>query len=235
MTPKSLSEVVGASTTFINSINPAGSDNIGAVVSGVDQALHDQGPGANKLLTTASAVVDSPEQTIADLDSITTNLAQVTTTLAELNPTLKEVFVDTSDSALREAILTTEGAANTFEGVIPVTDMAAGLEKELGPQIQQLLDAVSVVIRKATPRAPYYASLLNVAPRLLNGLVNLANNHQFALHYRPPTYRLRAPDGVAQCNIMNAAMPGSCANVKGTPYAVDVALLQYVLAQAASK
>ena len=49
-------------------------------------ALHDQGPGANKLLTTASAVVDSPEQTIGDLDSITTNLAQVTNTLAELNP-----------------------------------------------------------------------------------------------------------------------------------------------------
>ncbi|MEZ0054101.1 phospholipid/cholesterol/gamma-HCH transport system substrate-binding protein [Mycobacterium sp. MAA66] len=235
LTPKSLSEVVGASTTFINSINPAGSDNVGAVVGGVDRALHGQGAGANNLLTTTSAVVDSPEQTLGDLDSITTNLAQVTTTLADLNPTLKEVFVDASNSVLQEAIKTTVGAANTFDGVIPVTDMASGLEKELGPQIQQLLDAVSVAVRKATPRAPYYASLLNVAPRLLNGFINVANNHQFTLHYRPPTYRLRAPEGVAQCNIMNAAMPGSCANVKGTPYAVDVALLQYVLAQAASK
>ncbi|MFZ0228876.1 MAG: MlaD family protein, partial [Mycobacterium sp.] len=45
MTPKSLSEVVGSSTTFINSINPAGSDNVGAVVRGVDQALSQQGPG----------------------------------------------------------------------------------------------------------------------------------------------------------------------------------------------
>ncbi len=34
---------------------------------------------------------------------------------------------------------------------------------------------------------------------------------------------------------MNASMPGSCANVKGTPYAVDVALLQYVLTQAAQR
>ena len=33
---------------------------------------------------------------------------------------------------------------------------------------------------------------------------------------------------------MNASMPGSCANVQGTPYAVDVALLQYVLTQAAN-
>jgi phospholipid/cholesterol/gamma-HCH transport system substrate-binding protein len=235
VTPKSLSEVVGSSTTFINSINPAGSDNVGEVVSGVDQALRNQGPGANKLLTTTSAVVHSPDQAIGDLDSITTNLAQVTSTLAELDPTLKEVFVDTSDSVGREVEQSLRSTSGTFEGVIPVTDLAAGLEKELGPQIQQLLDAVSVVLRKATPRAPYYASLLNVAPRLINGLVNLANNHQFTLHYRPPTYRLRAPGGVLQCNIMNASMPGSCANVKGTPYAVDVALLQYVLTEASRR
>jgi phospholipid/cholesterol/gamma-HCH transport system substrate-binding protein len=30
---------------------------------------------------------------------------------------------------------------------------------------------------------------------------------------------------------MNASMPGSCANVQGEPYAVDIALLQYVLSQ----
>jgi len=89
--------------------------------------------------------------------------------------------------------------------------------------------------KQSIQRAPYYASLLNVAPRVLNGLANLANNHEFTLHYRPPLYRLRSPDGVAQCNIMNASVPGSCANVKGTPYAVDVALLQYVLTQAANR
>jgi phospholipid/cholesterol/gamma-HCH transport system substrate-binding protein len=235
MTPKSLSEVVGSSTTFINSINPAGSDNVGAVVRGVDQALSKQGPGVNKLLNTTSAVVDSSDQAIGDLASITANMAQLTSTLVEIEPTLKEAFVDTADFGAKEVAGTLQGASETFEGVIPVVDLAAGLEKELGPQIQQLLDAVAVVVRKATPRAPYYASLLNVAPRLLNGLENLANNHQFTLHYRPPTYRLRAPGGVAQCNIMNASMPGSCANVKGTPYAVDVALLQYVLTEASRR
>ena len=232
VTPKSLSEVVGSSTTFINSINPAGSDNVNGVVSGLDQALTNQGAGVNKLLTTTSAVVDSPEEAIGDLSTITTNLAQLTTMLADLEPTLKQTFIDTSDSAAKEVAGTLQGASETFEGVIPVVDLAAGLEKQLGPQIQQLLDAVAVVIRKATPRAPYYASLLNIAPRLINGLANIANNHDFTLHYRPPTYRLRAPEGVAMCNIMNASMPGSCANVKGTPYAVDVALLQYVLTEA---
>jgi phospholipid/cholesterol/gamma-HCH transport system substrate-binding protein len=234
LTPKSLSEVIGAATNFVNSINPDGSTNVGDVVKGLDQALRNQGRGANKLLTTTSAVLDSPEQPIGDLGSITTNLAQLTSTLADLEPTLKGVFTDAVVVG-PDAARGVEGASKTFEGLTTVLTAAADLETQLGPQIQQLLDAVSVVIRKATPRAPYYASLLNVAPRLINGLENLGNNHKFTLYYRPPLYRLRSPNGIAQCNIMNASVPGSCADVKGTPYAVDVALLQYVLTQAAKK
>jgi phospholipid/cholesterol/gamma-HCH transport system substrate-binding protein len=235
LTPKSLSEVIGSSTNFINAINPAGSNNVGEVVAGIDQAAQGQGAGANKLVMTTSEVLDSPDQAIGDLSSITRNLNQLTTMLVALNPTTKGVFDDGANSVARELSDTLYATTGTFDAIIPVVDAASGIEKELGPQIQQLLDAVSVVIRKGSARAPYYASLLNVAPRLINGIANLANNHDFTLHYRPPTYRLRAPDGVLQCNIMNASMPGSCANVKGTPYAVDVALLQYVLTQAANR
>ena len=235
LTPKSLSQVIGSSTNFINSINPEGSDNVGQMVTGIDQALRGQGAGANKLLTTTSSVVDAPDQAIGDLGSVTRNLRELTTMLVDVEPTMNGVFDDLANSAGEDAAETLEGASKTMEGIIPVIEAAGAIEKELGPQIQQLLDAVSVVLRKASPRAPYYASLLNVAPRVLNGLINLANNHDFTLHYRPPLYRIRTPDGVAQCNIMNAAVPGSCANVKGTPYAVDVALLQYVLTVAATK
>lgn len=235
LTPKSLSEVIGSSTNFINSINPPGSDNVGQMVAGIDEALRNQGPNANKLLTTTSSVVNSSDQAIGDLGSITRNLKQLTTMLVDLNPTLKGVFDDGANSVGAEGADTLEVTSNAFEGIIPIIEAAGGIEKELGPQIQQLLDAVSVVVRKASPRAPFYASLLNVTPRVINGLINLANNHDFTLHYRPPLYRVRTPDGVLQCNIMNASMPGSCANVKGTPYAVDVALLQYVLTLAANK
>ena len=235
MTPKTLSEVIGSSTSFLNSINPAGSSNVGDLVKGIDEAARNQGPNVNTLLTTTSSVVDSPDQAISDMASITRNLGQLTGTLNDLNPVTKQVFDNLASpvgAELRDSFI---AADDSFEGIINVIGAAQGIEKELGPQIQQLLDAVSVVLRKASPRAPFYASLLNVTPRVINGLINLANNHDFTLHYRPPTYRLRAPDGVLQCNIMNASMPGSCANVKGTPYAVDVALLQYVLTQAANK
>ena len=235
LTPKTLSEVIGASTNFLNSINPAGSNNVGDLVKGIDEAAHSQGPNVNELLTTTSSVLDSPDQAIGDMASITRNLGQLTGTLNDLNPVTKQVFDNLASPVGAELRDTLIGVNDAFEGIINVGNAAQGIEIELGPQVQQLLDAVSVVIRKASPRAPFYASLLNVTPRVINGLINLSNNHDFTLHYRPPTYRLRAPEGVATCNIMNASVPGSCANVKGTPYAVDVALLQYVLTQAANK
>ncbi|MDT5194515.1 MAG: phospholipid/cholesterol/gamma-HCH transport system substrate-binding protein, partial [Mycobacterium sp.] len=34
------------------------------------------------------------------------------------------------------------------------------------------------------------------------------------------------------CNVMNFSMPGSCANVAGQPYGVDINLLQYVFLNA---
>jgi phospholipid/cholesterol/gamma-HCH transport system substrate-binding protein len=231
-TPKSLSEVIGASTAFLNAISPERSTNIAGVLQGVDQALRNQGAGANKLLTTAASVLDSPDQAISDLGSIVTNLGELTTTLADLEPTLKSVFSDAAFVA-PDIIRTLIASSTVFEGLVPVITLAADIESELGPQIQQLLDAVSVVVRKLTPRAPFYASILNAAPRYITGIANIVNNHEFnTLRYRPPLYRLRTPDGVLQCNIMNASVPGSCANVQGTPYAVDVALLQYVLTQA---
>lgn len=235
LTPRSLSEVIGSSTNFINSINPAGSDNIGRVVAGIDKALHGKGPDANRLLTTTSSVVDEPETAIGDLGSITRNLRQLSTMLVDVEPTLNGVFDDLANSVGEDAAETLIGSSKTMEGIRSIVEAAGAIEKELGPQVQQLLDAVSVVLRKMAPRAPYYGSLLNVAPRIINGLINMANNHEFTLHYRPPLYRIRTHDGVAQCNIMNASVPGSCANVKGTPYAVDVALLQYVLTLAAKK
>ena len=93
-TPKSLSEVIGSATTFINSVNPAGSTNIGDVVQRVDQAIHNNGAGINQLLTTSSAVLDTPDQAINDIGSIITNLAHLTSIIKELRGPLKEILYD---------------------------------------------------------------------------------------------------------------------------------------------
>jgi phospholipid/cholesterol/gamma-HCH transport system substrate-binding protein len=230
-TPKTLSEAVGAATDFINSINPNGSTNIGDVVRELDQAIHNRGGDINILLTTASSVLDRPDQAIGDVGSIVTNLAQLTSRLSDMRGTLKQVLLD-AEQVAPDLATANQGAEKLFEGLLPIIPMVADIERELGGEIQQTLDVIAVAVRKLTPRAPFYASLLNPVPRWINGLANIVNNHQFSVRYRPPLYRIHTPDGVALCNVMNASMPGSCANVNGTPYAVDVALLQYVLTEA---
>jgi virulence factor Mce-like protein len=239
-TAKSLSTAIGSATDFINAINPQGSTNIGDVLTGIDQSARSQGAALNKLLTTTSNVLDSPDQAIGDIGSVTKNLAVLTSTLRALEPAIKTVL---TDGALvsPDIVGITSGASYSLYGLPDAITIAADLERELGPEIQELLDVMSVFTRKFSPRAPRYASLLNVAPRLINGIANFIQTRgntgagAFTIRYRPPLYRVRTPDGAFQCGYMNAALPGSCANVNGTPYAIDVALLQYVLTQAANR
>ncbi|WP_082963438.1 MlaD family protein [Mycolicibacterium peregrinum] len=239
-TPKSLSQVIGASTEFVNAVNPDGSTNLGDTVSGIDQALRGQGPDINSVLTRTSALLDSPDQAIGDIASITKNLAQLTSTIRSIEPMSKSTLQNLEEVG-PELSATVLGADKLFHGLVPLITMVADLESQLGGEFQQTLDSVSVVVRKISPRAPFYASLLNVTPRLINGIANFAESRgtsgagAFTIRYRPPLYRVRTPDGWAQCGYMNTAMPGSCANVAGMPHAVDVALLQYVLTQAANR
>ncbi|ODQ93390.1 mammalian cell entry protein [Mycolicibacterium holsaticum] len=239
-TPKSLSQIIGASTEFINAINSDASTNIGDVVNGIDQALRGQGADINRALTKASSLLDSPDQAIGDIGAIMKNVSQLTSTVRTLEPTIRRTLEELEQVG-PELASTVLGADKMFHGLIPVGTMVSDLETQLGGEFQQTLDSISVVVRKLSPRAPFYASLLNIAPRLINGAANFVESRgnsgaaAFTIRYRPPLYRVRTPDGWAQCGYMNAAMPGSCANVAGMPYAVDVALLQYVLTTAANR
>lgn len=234
-TPKSLSEVIGSATTFVNSINPQGSRNIGDAVNELDQALHDNGAGVNRLLTTSSAVLDSPDQAISDVGSIVTNLAQLTSVVTDIRAPLKQVLYDARETT-PDFAAGLPGAWKLLDSLPPLIGMLSDLETEVGAETQFTLDSTAVAMRKLSAHAPRIANLLNVIPPWINAAANHINNHQWTtLSYRPPLYRIRSPDGVATCNVMNAQLPGSCANVQGQPYAVDVALLQYVLTQAAQK
>jgi len=233
--PKSLSEVIGSATTFINSINPSGSTNIGDVIRGLDQATHNNGAGINQLLTTSSAVLDSPDQAINDIGSIITNLAQLTAVLKEIRGPLKDILYDALQTT-PEVDASVQAGERLVEGTTWAAPLVMDLENNLGQEIQFTLDSVGVSLRKLSSHAPRLANLLNPVPWWINTLANHFNNRSFTpLRYRPPLYRIHTPDGVALCNIMNASMPGSCANVQGQPYAVDAALLEYVFAQAAKR
>jgi virulence factor Mce-like protein len=231
VTPKSLSEVIGSATTFVNGINPKTSSNIEDVINQLEQAASHNGGGVNRILTTSSRLLDNPDAPIADLGSIVDNLGTLTGALVEMRDPLKEIINDAvvTTPYLADAV---RGAQDLAEPLPPIITMISDLEAHAGDEIQLTLDAVSDALRINTPHARGLASLLDPLPWWINSAANHFNNKEFRLFYRPPLYRIRTPDGIVACNLMNFSTPGSCANVGGQPYAVDVNLLQYVFMNA---
>lgn len=239
MSPKTLSEVIGSADTFINRINPDGSTNVAGTVRGLDQLAHDNGAAAGELVTRTSTLLDSPDQAIGNIGSIIENLGDLTDTLVQLRSPLKEILQDarTTTGQVATALDGTARLAGQTEigNLGPLIEAVAVTETRLGDETQLTLDTVSASIRKMTPHANALAGLFDPVPWWINTVANHYNAHQFSffnIAYRPPMFRVRTHEGLAACGFMNASMPGSCADVNGVPYAVDVALLQYVLMQA---
>ena len=152
---------------------------------------------------------------------------------------MKEILQD-SVTTTPDLVVAVDGAARLagpdgYGTLGPLTELVAVLESRLGDETQLTLDTVSATVRKVTPHANAMAALLDPVPWWINTAANHFNAKQFGsfnIAYRPPLFRVRTHDGLALCGAMNASMPGSCADVNGQPFAVDVALLQYVLQQA---
>ena len=244
-TQQSISRVIGSATNFVNAINPGGSTNIKDALKGIDQAVQGNGPRANELLTRSSALLDDPDQATAELGTITRNMAELTSMMRANRVPLKQIVQD-MPSTTPDVVTGVTGAKDLTHSLPELILLADDLELKLGPEIQLLLDEVSEELRIFSPHYKWVADVLNPLPRFISGLngeppgetagglAKHINNHVFdLLTWRPPLYRIPTPNGLVTCGNMNAAMPGSCADVGGRPYAVDVALLQYVLTQAA--
>ena len=77
------------------------------------------------------------------------------------------------------------------------------------------------------------AEELGVSPAFVSKRVSLLEQTlNVQLLHRTTRQVSATQDGLLLCGQMNARVPGSCADIAGTPYAVDVALLQYVLMEA---
>lgn len=246
-TPLSISRVIGSATDFVNAINPGGSDNVKDALEGIDEALTGTGEGANQLLTRSSTLLDNPDQAIADLGAITRNMAELTTTIRDNRAPVKQI-VQALPETTPYIVDVVAGAKDLTHPLPEIVGLANDLELELGSEIQLALDAVTEAVRILSPHYKGVANMLNPLPRFISGLngepagaqegglAKHINNHVFnLLPYRPPLYRIPTANGLLSCGMMNASAPGSCADINGRPYAVDVALLQYVLTEAARR
>ncbi len=230
-TPKSLSEMVGSIATFADTVSPDDSTNVAGTVRGLDRLLTGQGMRMHEFLARLSAVMNSPDRAISDTGSIVANLAQLTTELSTIRGTLKQVLLD-AEATTPDLVSATDGVKRMAQTLPLMITLVADLERELGEQTQRVLDTVSVPLRKASPHATALSDLLNPIPGWITTVSDRFNEQGLQLKWRPPMFRIRTQDGLLLCGIMNSRVPGSCADIAGTPYAVDAALLQYALIEA---
>jgi hypothetical protein len=158
----------------------------------------------------------------------------LTDTLVAMRDPMKEI--------LNDAVITTPYVVDALAGgqqlAEPLPELITAisdLEIHAGDELQLTLDTVADAMRIMTPHAKGLASLLDLVPWLMNRVDNHLNNRQFIMSFRPPLYRIRSPNGPLVCHFMNLSMPGSCANVAGQPYGVDINLLQYVFLNASQR
>ncbi|MEB3034049.1 mammalian cell entry protein [[Mycobacterium] nativiensis] len=242
----SISQAIGSATNFVNGINPAGSNNIQDALAGIDEAVQGNGGGVNRLLSTSSSLLDNPDQAIADLGAITRNMAELTTIVRANRDPIRQI-VEAMPVTGPDLVAAVVGSSDIAHGLGELVTLVDDLEVELGTEIQLLLDTVSDTVRIISPHYKWVADVLNPIPRFVGGLggepagapagalAKHINDYLFYLiRWRPPLFRIERPglNGLALCGAINTSMPGSCADVAGKPYAVDVALLQYVLAEA---
>lgn len=231
-TPLSISQVIKSSTNFVNGLSPGDTEDIQKALSGVDEAVSGNGEAMNRLLATSSSLLDSPEQPLGDLASVVRNVAKLTTMIKDNRPQLKEVILTTPVIA-PDIVNALGGIAGLSEIIDPLVRMVADIEVNLGDNITLLLDVVSDALRHFSPHYKGLANMLNPVPRFLNTFSYQLNNKDMnVIRWRPPLFRVATPNGLVLCGMMNSSVPGSCADVNGQPYAVDVALLQYVLTEA---
>ena len=160
---------------FINSINPEGSTNVGDVVHGFDQATHNNGAGLNQLLTTSSAVLDSPDQAINDIGSIVTNLGQLTSLLRELRDPMKEVMLDAQTA--RPSIFRPPGRVGSVRRNPHPGQGISDIEQNLGDTIQFTLDEKWFSLRKLSAHAPGLR-ICSIRAPWINTLANYVNNRE---------------------------------------------------------
>jgi len=243
-TPLSIAKVIGSATDFVNAINPDGSTNIADALRGIDEAMAGQGDRANQLLTRSSRLLDNPDQAIAQMGEITRNVAELTSMLRANRAPLKQIVSDLPPIA-PNMLKALDGAGQFAGGAADLLPIVGDIELEMGPELQNALDETGELMRIFSPHYKGLADMLNFVPRMISGIngepagataggiAKHLNNHLFPLlTWRPPLFRIPTPNGLLACGAMNASAPGSCADVGGRPYAVDVALLQYVLTEA---
>jgi virulence factor Mce-like protein len=229
-TPKSLSEITGSASDFLKALSPDNTESVATAVAGLDEALKGQGDNIHALLTNAAGAMSDPDQMVADVGSIITNLAPFSTTALDNWSTAKKVLAVMPKDLEVASTGLWAGVIEFIEGLGPVVAVIYDMQRNYGGEIEAALDYASVGLRIAAGRSDDIKQFLDGIPAMAS-LVK-ADASAPGVSIRHPRIELRAGNGKVLCRALEAVRPGSCSVVGDRVRINDLNALDGVLAQA---
>ncbi|WP_162904433.1 MlaD family protein [Gordonia rubripertincta] len=229
-TPKSLSEITGSASDFLKALSPDNTESVATAVAELDEALKGQGDNIHSLLTSAAGAMSDPDQMVADVGSIITNLAPFSTTALENWSTAEEMLAVMPKDLEVASTGLWAGVAEFIDGLGPVVAVIYDIQRNYGGDVEAALDYASVGLRIAAGRSDDIKQLLEGIP----AMASLVKTDTAApgVRIRHPRVEVRAANGKVLCQALQAVRPGSCSVVGDRVRISDLNALDGVLAQA---
>ncbi|MFE2998615.1 MlaD family protein [Nocardia sp. NPDC059246] len=232
-TPKSISEIAGSAADFIDALSPRdGKNSFQQAIAGFDAAMHGNGELSDQMMQHASEAMSSPNQFVADIGSIITNMAPLSDEALQKWSTIKSIL-DQAPSVVAAGTQLWPETTQVAHGVGWLTAVLYDIQTNYGDLLWPLMNGgVSDVIHLAATRSKDIASLLESIPSVAAVLRQQSQSPGgLAVSYQPPTVELDSPDATQVCDVLNRMSADSCASADGHVRVPATQLLDLVLAK----
>lgn len=230
-TPKSLSEITGSASDFLQAVSSGDTESVAIAVEGLDNALKGQGENMNELFANAEGAMSNPDRIVADVGAIVTDLAPFTTTTLDNWDTAKQLLAVLPEDLEVGAYGLWDGVTAFIGGLSPLLADILDIQTNYGDDINGILGDASTALRLASTRSGDVSELFSVIP-VMSQLVSEQSDGSPALHATPPQVAVKTPDPGLLCTALNTVQPTTCTPAGGGVLLRDLGILDGVLAGA---
>lgn len=186
-TPKSISEITGSASDFIEALSATDEDTVQGAISGLDKALAGTGENANAMMRQAAAAARNPEQVTADIGSSIMNMAPLTEDAlahwGEITSILNQM-----PSVARLGTDLFGDVARFDRGVGWLVAVIYDIQRNYGDDLWPLMHGgVADVIHLAATRAPDLHELYATVPSIAAVLDQQGSAGGLSVPYEAPT------------------------------------------------
>ncbi|MBA4024261.1 MAG: MCE family protein [Gordonia sp.] len=190
-TPKSISEITGSASDFIEALSATDEDTVESAITGLDKALDGTGTNANSMMRQAAAAARNPEQVTADIGSSIMNMAPLTQDAlahwGEITSILNQM-----PSVARLGTTLFGDVARFDRGVGWLVATIYDIQRNYGDDLWPLMQGgVAEVIHLAATRAPDLQQLYATVPSIAAVLNQQEASSGLSVPYKAPTVSVK--------------------------------------------